>query len=164
MEGCCVYYNYGSEDQVKLLSIIKKLGCITIKQLEIISEISNTPQIIEQTLKGRNPCIKRQGSIVYFSTSKIDMNMIKALDVFSCIYPNMPVSWYDRAEFPFFISFIQKNKLYDISYIAQGQEVIMSTLLNRCRSQRIIIVIDSKKEINKIKLITKHYKIVFLND
>lgn len=155
---------YQSEKQTKLVNIIKKFGCIKINQLKHISKIENADKLLESILSSWDAPIKKQDDIFFDSKlNKINTNMLKALDVFSCICSHLTISWYEKASFPYLISFIQNNKLYDITVIPSGQEGIMMSLLNRSDSDRIIIVVDSRKQVEKIKLTNKHYKILALD-
>lgn len=97
------------DEKIKIINFIQDFGCCTLKQLQILFNISNN------NFKSIFPSkfISKKGDILVYNNATIDMKMIYALNVL-CRYKKR-LKYYHKGYEPTYITFLTKdNILYNI--------------------------------------------------
>lgn len=62
------------------------------------------------------------------------------------------VEYHTSSDFPVKISFFSENKMYEIIYVAYGQELLVGHALSEKDDARRIIVVDDPKQIEQLNI------------
>lgn len=158
---------YVSKKQAELLAIINKFGCIKTKQLEKISGYKNFESELLRIIKFRKEPIKFQnGTFFSFTQKTVNKRIIKAIDVYSylnTVGEEKKVEWCELSQFPFTLTLFRNEMIYDIAAINQGEENSFSAAINRSAAEKVIVIVESPLQIEKLK-ITKEYRICIIQN
>lgn len=154
--------------QQELIKIINKFGSIKKSQLEILSGRNDIDRILEPVFKQKKAPIKLEDDVFLSVFKNADKKMLAALSILSYIYESGPedVVWYGTEDFPFILAFIRNEKVFDISVVEQGEELIYAAAINRSVAERIVIILEDESQIKKIKIndINKQKKYCIIKD
>lgn len=147
-----MYYMNNKQD--KVMKLIKKFGCLSVTQIENITGLKNIDSIMRPLLKQRDKIVKKEkDKYLLANLMKVDNKILKALEVYSYLSKtDIPIDWCEPVEFPFTLSLFRNGKVFDIAVLEDGDEVIYCTSIDRSFSERVIVVLDNKDQVKKIKL------------
>lgn len=157
---------YTNLKQQKILESINKFGSMTYNQLEEFNKLKNLDKELK-TLVNRKK-VKVINDNIYVPVGKREVNnkVIKALEV--CTYLNsidseISIEWCDLESFPFTLAFFRNDKVFDISVINEGEELIYAAAINRTAAERVIVMFEKPSQIEKFK-INKQVKYCTIKD
>jgi hypothetical protein len=136
---------YLSGREKRILKIIREYKTMSKKQIKKL--VGASDELLDKMVK--NTMIQNTGDI-YFIGERADINTIMALEVL--IYFKKDVTWHLKANFPFCITFYMNNKVFDVAVIRSGEEMLISTAINRIQADRVIVVVEDISSIKKINI------------
>lgn len=136
-----VPYLTGNERQ--LFNFMREYKTATKRQLKELVNV--TDRLLEKAV---NSTMVRCENDVYYLGTKPDSRMIMALEVL--VYFKKKVKWHVRGNYPYCISFYMNNKVFDVVVIMEGEEAMMSALINRTIAERVIAVVEKADSIRNL--------------
>lgn len=141
--------------QQKILESINKFGCMTYNQIERFSKSKNLDKELKVLVNRKK--VKIIDDNIYIPVGKREVNnkVIKALEV--CTYLNsidsqISIEWCNLENFPFTLVFFRNDRIFDISVINEGEELIYSAAVNRTSAERVIVILEELNQIEKLKI------------
>lgn len=147
-----IYEQEGAE----LLRVISAYKTLDIEQIYAL--FPNKKQKIEQILKlfikqGRCSYDATYGLLYYGQECKVEKTVITCFWVLLDFIEN--IQYHLPADYPSVISFFAKEEIYEIAYVAEGQEIFIqyafSVQGNKAMSKRIIVV-EQEEQIAKCNI------------
>ncbi|KHD38167.1 hypothetical protein NL50_01275 [Clostridium acetobutylicum] len=152
--------------QERILKFIEKFGVARIEHMKRILNIKDIDKQFKILIRQRKVKLVFNDICILNGKKDFNIKMIKALDLYSCLYLNnggIPVEWCMPQDFPFTIAFFRNSKVFDVAVINEGEENIYSSAINRGVSERVIAVISEENQKEKIK-INKQIKCCTIED
>lgn len=120
------------------LKFLNEYGQATKQQLKDICNASD--KNIENLVKNR--LAKEIDDIILIrSVQEKDQKLLMSLELLKYFLLNFEdITWHSRSSFPFYITLYRNDKVFDITAVLPGEEVFMTTALNRSQGSRILIV------------------------
>lgn len=143
-----------SNKEKHILQFINEYGCATKEQVKHFTNASD--RNLENLIKGQFIRKDKKSEIYLARTMREpDEKMIIALEILSFFKDDM--EWHSRADFPFKISFFMHEKVFDITVVLPGEELLMSAALNRSGAERILVGLKNKNTILHLEKFTRYY-------
>lgn len=157
---------YINSKQQKILSGINKFGCMTYEQIKKLNNLRDLDKQLKTLVRQKKLKIVDDNIYVPIGIRKVNKNVLKAVEIY--VYLNFidkktPVAWCELEDFPFTLAFFRNNKVFDLAVIKDGEELIYSTAINRAVAERIIVILETPRQIEKMK-IDKQVKYCTVND
>lgn len=152
-EGIILYYV--NLKQQKILEDVNKFGSMTYEQIKKINDLKDIDKHLKTLIRHNKLKVIEENIYVPMGKRKVNNKILKALDV--CIYLNsidnhVPIEWCNIENFPFTFVFFRNNKVFDITVIDEGEELIYSQAINRSAAERIIVILDKLSQVEKMKI------------
>lgn len=152
--------------QQKILESINKFGGMTYAQIERFNKLKNLDKELKTLVNRKKVKIIDNNIYIPIGKQEVNIKVIKALEV--CTYLNsvhseISIEWCNLESFPFTLAFFRNDKVFDVSVIDEGEELIHSAAINRTAAERVIVILERQSQIQKIK-INKQVKYCIIND
>lgn len=135
-------------EETEVLKLLEDYGCL--KESHIFQYFKNEKTGKYLDFLHRKGLIKRQDGLVSLRGVHSDANTIKAFEVLIHFKDELQDHW--PATYPFTIYFMKKNKPYDVVVIPPGSELVLSAVITRSYAERVIAVIESMEQIDRIEI------------
>lgn len=141
--------------QQKILDNINKFGGMTYDQIERFNKLKNLDKELKALVNMKKVKVIKDNIYVPVGRGKVNNKVIKALEV--CTYLNsidseISIEWCNLESFPFTLAFFRNDKVFDISVINEGEELIYSGIINRTAVERVIVMLERQSQIEKLKI------------
>lgn len=145
---------YMNTRQEKILELISKFGCIRYKHINKLAHIKNLERQFKNLIRQKRIELVYDDIYVLKGKKELDKKMIKALDLYVYLINDMKmqIKCCMLEDFPFKLALFKGNKVFDMAVIGEGEEAIYSGAVNRSFGERVIIILDNKKQVEKIKI------------
>ncbi|URZ15462.1 DUF5697 family protein [Clostridium felsineum] len=146
---------YVNLKQEKILNLINKFGCMTYDQIKKLNNLRNLDKQLKTLVRQKMLKIIEDNIYVPIGIREINRKILRAIDIYIYLInadKEKNIEWCTLNDFPFVMSFFRNGKVFDVAVIEEGEELIYSTAINRKASERIIIIIENKDQIEKIKI------------
>ncbi|URZ05934.1 DUF5697 family protein [Clostridium felsineum] len=146
---------YINSKQEKILGNINKFGCMTYDQIKKLNNLRDLDKQLKTLVRQRKLKILEDNIYVTIGIREVNRKILRAIDIYIYLInadKEKNIEWCTLNEFPFVMSFFRNGKVFDVAVIEEGEELIYSTAINRSVAERIIIVIENEKQIEKIKI------------
>lgn len=152
--------------QQRILENINKFGCMTYEQIKELNNLRDLDKHLNTLVRQKKLKVLDNNIYVPIGIREVNRKVLKAVDIY--VYLNTldketPIAWWELEDFPFILAFFRNNKVFDIAVIKEGEELIYSTAINRSAPERIIVILEDPRQIEKIK-IAKQVKYCTVND
>ncbi|KOF56720.1 MULTISPECIES: DUF5697 family protein [Clostridium] len=146
---------YVNLKQQKILDNINKFGCMTYEQIKELSNLKDLDKELKILVNQRRVRVLEGNIYVSIGRREVNNKVLKALEI--CTYLNsinrqVSIQWCNVEDFPFTLVFFRNGKIFDAVVINEGEEVIYSAAVNRTAAERIIVILESASQIEKIKI------------
>lgn len=146
---------YINSKQQKILESISKFGVMTYNQLEEFNQLKNLDKELKSLINRKKLRVINDNIYVPVGKREVNSKVIKALEV--CTYLNsidseISIEWCNLESFPFTLAFFRNDKVFDISVINEGEELIYSGAVNRTVVERVIVILEKPNQIEKMKI------------
>ena len=138
-------------DNIKIINFIQDFGCVRLDQLQKLLEEKNNN--FNSLLDNR--LISKKGNIFVHNTSRINNDMLVALDIL-CKYKGRYKQFYKNYE-PIEITFLSKNNLLYHIIVANEEnkkgivKLINSYPLSLPNADKLILAFPDREELKNIK-------------
>lgn len=141
--------------QQKILESINKFGCMTYNQIEKFNKLKNLDKELKALVNRKKVKIIEGDIYIPMGKQEVNNKIIKALEV--CTYLNsvdskISIEWCNLEDFPFTLVFFRNDRIFDISVITEGEELIYSAAVNRTAAERVIVILENPNQIEKLKI------------
>ncbi|PJI10086.1 MULTISPECIES: DUF5697 family protein [Clostridium] len=145
---------YINTRQEKILELISKFGCMRYKNINKLAHIKDLKRQFKNLIRQNRIELVCDDIYVLKGKKELDKKMIKALDLYVYLINDMKmqIKCCMIEKFPFKLALFKENRAFDIAVIDEGEEVIYSGAVNRSFGERVIIILDNKKQAEKIKI------------